>query len=506
MIKWLYNFIPVGLFDLIYERKHGYRTTSAFIQNVDPDLLEKLSEKKAIKIFKKARRTIPAYKKVLKENKIKNVFSIKDFNNRLPILTKENYVKKYPLQERTSSKKFPKQGMIVESSGSSTKYPTNWFRTFEEEINIAKDVEFESRYIFGDKEYIVISCWTLGAWTTSYSFCFYFEPLGIVKNIGPDVEQVIRTIKTMGPTHNYLIGGYPPFIKHLIDKGGINWKKYKIDLVVGGEGFIPGWRKYIKSKLRDKAIIISAYGASDLETGLAVETSLCQHMRDIFAANPNKVKKLFNVDEAPMFFQYNPLRFYINNIPETQEFHTTVLTKGHVGVKIKYNIKDRGGKISYNEMIHLLEKEFKGFSKIYQSKFKDKSLKLPFLWIAGRSDDVISIDGVNMYPQQVEAAMLENKTIYNKVQSFQISKVFHHDGDNHFLLYIQLQESIKPNRKLAEEMKKAVKRNLAKISKAYRLGLHDDPKSFEPHILLHKYKTGPFDTDKIKNKYIKKNS
>ena len=92
----------------------------------------------------------------------------------------------------------------------------------------------------------------------------------------------------MGTKHNYLLGGYPPFIKHLLDTGKLDWKKYNINLVVGGEGFIPGWRKYVKSKLRRGSTIISAYGASDLETGMAVETPLCQYIRELFRKNKTK--------------------------------------------------------------------------------------------------------------------------------------------------------------------------------------------------------------------------
>ena len=498
MTKWLYSLIPLKIFDWVYSHTNGYEATRKFITSVDPELLESLSEKKVMKVYRDARRNIPAYRNFLKGKR--PIMNIASFNKNLPLLDKENYVKKFSLVDRLHRRRLPKHGMLVESSGSSGKHPTNWFRTMEEEQVVQKDVGFESRYLFGDKEYIVISCWTLGAWTTSYSFCYYFEPLGVVKNIGPDVDQVVRTMKLMGTKHNYLIGGYPPFVKHLIDTGGLSWKKYNIDLVVGGEGFVPGWRTYMESKLHEKAKIISAYGASDLETGMGVETPLSQFIRKQFIKNPKKMEKIFGVDEVPLFFQYNPLRFYINNA-DNNEFHTTVLTPGHVGVKVKYNIRDCGGKLSYNEMIALMKKEFRGFSTAFR-KYESDSLKLPFLWIAGRSDDVISIDGVNMYPQQIEMALLGNKNVYHLIQSFQISKPTSKQGENHFLVSIQLQQGVKPNKHIVQDVKDTIKKNLAHISKAYKLGLHDDPTSFEPHVKLFEYMKGPFEEDKIKNKYI----
>ena len=505
MKQWVYNLIPVRLIDLISERSHNYHTFLKFIKNVDPNFLEKISEKKALQVFKQAKKNISAYQQFLEKNQVNSdhIKNIADFNSKLPIIDKHNYVMKYSLLDRTENKIMPKKGLLVESSGSTSKLPTNWFRTMQEERAVRKDVEFETKYLFGEnKKFIVISAWSLGAWTTSLSFCYYFEPLGIVKNIGPDVGQIIQTIKTMGSQHNYLIAGYPPFIKHLIDTGRINWKKHNIDLVVGGEGFIPGWRDYVQSKLKPGAKIISAYGASDLETGMGVETPLSQYIRDLFIKEPQKVKKLFGAQRTPMFFQYNPLRFYINNLPKKKEFHTTVLTKGHVGVKVKYNINDLGGKKSYVEMIELLRKEFPNFNERYEQEFKADSLKLPFLWIAGRTDSVISLGGVNIYPQQIEVALLKNKKIYQFIQSFQMSKRFLHEGDHHFLIKIELQEKVEPTEQLAQEIKKTLKRNLSRISKAYELGLKDFPACYEPYVELFEYRTGPFDNHKAKNKYI----
>ncbi len=505
MNKRFYSIVPLGLVEMLHNSSDSYRVTSNFLEKIDPELLEKLSEKKALKIYKKAKKHIPAYKLVLKEKGIQNIRNISEFNKLLPYLDKTNYVRKYSLIERTEEHLLPKEGgMIVESSGSTSKYPTNWFRTIEEENDIRKDAKFESRYIFGNKEHLVISCWTLGAWTTSYSFCYAFEPFSVVKNIGPDVEQVVQTIKMFGTKPNYLIGGYPPFLKHLLDTGKVNWKKHKVDFVTGGEGFIPGWRDYIKSRVAKGSTIISSYGASDLETGMGVETPLTIYIRELLAKYPKKSKKVFGIEQIPHVFQYNPLRFYIENVEGEKEFHATVLTKGHVGVKVKYRIHDTGGKQSYNQLIQTLKETFPGFTKKYENIYKKQALKLPFIWVVGRSDDVISVDGVNIYPQQVEKSLLNNKTLYKKIKSFQISKVQYHEGEHHFLVQIHLQENVSPTKILEKNIKQQIEKGMATISKAYRLGMHDDSRSFKPYVRLFKYHTGPFKVDKIKNKYVKK--
>ncbi|MBT3298098.1 hypothetical protein HN385_04180 [archaeon] len=504
MAKWYYDVFPTLFIDKLSNKISNYNMTYNFLKSVDPELLESISEKKVMKVFKDSVKHIPAYTKFLNKHGIKgkDIKNIRMFDSIIPVTDKHNYVFKYSLLDRTRNKTLPKQSLIVESSGSSTKLPTNWFRTLEEEEDVQKDIEFESKYLFKEKEYIVISSWSLGAWTTSLSFCYHFEKLGVVKNIGPDVNQIVQTLKMMGPKFNYIIGGYPPFVKHLIDVGKLNWKKYNIDLIVGGESFVPGWRKYMKGKLKRGSKIVSVYGASDLEPGLAVETPLSQYVRELFIKNPKKVNELFGTDELPLFFQYNPLRFYIKNITETKEFHTTVLTKGHVGCKVKYNVKDLGGRLKYNDLIEMMSVNFKEFNKKYHQKFKDISIKLPFLWVAGRSDSVISLDGVNMFPQQIEMALLKNKKVYNNIQSFQTSKVFYHDGGHHFQISIELQDGFKPNKNFAKEVKETVKVNLGKINKAYKLGLKDFPACYEPYVKLYEFRKGPFNNKKIKNKYL----
>ena len=52
----------------------------------------------------------------------------------------------------------------------------------------------------------------------------------------------------------------------------IDWKDYKIDLVIGGEGVTLDWVYYVKKRLYSGARIASSYGASDIDIGVGFET------------------------------------------------------------------------------------------------------------------------------------------------------------------------------------------------------------------------------------------
>ncbi len=222
--------------------KH-YKMSKFLLSKSNPNILEKISEKKALAVFNKAANKIPAYKKFLSDHDIKsnNIKNIQQFNNLVPETTKNNYVKKNKFEDLCYFGELPRKGIIEESSGSSGK-PTNWIKGFSESELLDLEVGFESEYLLEmkKKNYIVISCWSFGPWTTDLKFCEFFEHYGLVKNVGPNVQGVLDLIKKFGNRYNYLIAGYPPFCKFLFEstKAFVNWKDYNVDLLVGGEGFI----------------------------------------------------------------------------------------------------------------------------------------------------------------------------------------------------------------------------------------------------------------------------
>lgn len=504
LTKLVAKYAPVPLLSFLeYLNLSSYKGTKLFLKKINPEVLEIIGERRALSVFRQCARTIPAYHNFLLKHGIApfNIRSLTDFHDRVPETDKHNYVTKYSFVKQCKNSLLPRFGLLVESSGSSGK-PTNWIEAAEENQILLKEVNFETEYLFhpSKNKYIVLSCWSLGPWTADLKFCYFFEHVGIVKNIGPSIENTLETMKIFGPEYKYIIGGYPPFLKNLIDSGKLNWKKYQVDLLTGGEGFVKGWRRYVLSRLRNGSHIFSSYGSSDLDTAMGIETPLCVIIKELLDDRPEISKKLFSSSEPPMIFQYDPTLHYIENSKNKKEFNVTKLNSKIPNIMVKYNIHDRGGVLRYDELMRLLIKEVPGFAKKFAECRKD-ALQLPFLWIGGRTDSTISINGTNIYPQQVESALLTNHELYKKINTFQISQKYEFKKDAFFTVKIELKQGVHLTPALKKECQKTIIAGM-KINREYAQAMREFPQNFTPLVEVYAFKMGPFVNVSIKNKYI----
>ena len=478
---------------------NNYTISKFLIEHSNPNMLEYLSKFKAINIHKFAQRNVPAYKKFTKDKKYYSI-------SKVPVTDKSNYIKKYSYESRCINNKFPKKGNIEESSGSSGQ-PTNWIRSIEEESLLFKMAKFEFFYTFSahNKDYIVMSAWSSGPWATGLKFCEIVEHYCLVKNTTADPENIIRTLEQLGKNHKYIIAGYPPFLKNLFDKDEIKWKDYKIDIITGGESTSLEWKKYIRKKLQNpNSIIISSYGASDIDIGVGFETPFSEFIRKLALNNTKLNKDLFHTSENAIIFQYNPLTHYIENTKEN-DFSITILDPSTVSPKIKYNLHDFGGRISYNEMLSILNKhepqKLKDFLK------KNKTLKLPFLYVAGRVDGTISIGGNNIYPEQISNTL--QKSVYaEKINRFMLSCGNDNNQNVSFDIHIELKKGITISNQIKNELEKDILNELLAINleyKEYYNNHRDNQKNLQPQVKLYLFDQNPIFKNQdsaIKNKYI----
>src|SRR5690606_25448660 len=131
-----------------------------------------------------------------------------------------------------------------------------------------------------------------------------------VKSTGPDIVKVIDTLKELGPDFDYVIAGYPPFLKQVADNDELDWKKYRIAAIYGGEGISESMREALLERYTD---VIGSYGASDLEINIAHESDFTIALRRALSEDENLRKALLaqNRGIMPMVFQYNPYDYLI---------------------------------------------------------------------------------------------------------------------------------------------------------------------------------------------------
>ena len=478
-----------------HELLESYTLSKQLITNAPPGLLEKISKIKASQIQKLAKSKVPAYKKFLKNKKHSSIEDV-------PYTDKNNYIKKFPYEARCLGGKFPTKGNIDESSGSSG-VPTNWIRAVSEEDLLFKAAKFEFYYTFNaDKiNYITLSAWSSGPWATGVKFCEIIERYTLVKNTTPDIDNIIRSLKTFGKKYDYIIGGYPPFLKQLFDTPSVKWKDYKINIITGGESIPLEWKANIRKKLNDKATIISSYGASDIDIGIGFETPFSEFIREQAKLHPEINKELFKTDFNPMVFQYNPLTHYIENTKK-HEYSITILDPNVASPKVKYNIHDKGGKITYKDAIKVLNKHNKQAVKKFLKK--NKTLKLPFLYVIGRSDGTVSVDGANVYPEQIQIAIDSNPTTSKTTNRFMVKKVYEKNQQATFKILIEAKKGKEINKTLKNNYEKVILKKLMILNKDFKESYLKNH-SLKPKVEIYKYNSNKdFQAQKnrIKNKYI----
>ena len=267
-------------------------------------------------------------------------------------MTKENYVKKYSIEQRCYGGAIPKAGVVIDESSGSTGMPNNWVRSAAERADVKRILQLNYQLIYRDSGCMLLNCFALGPWATGMNVSMSLVEMGILKSIGPDRLKLENTLTFFGPSYRYLIFGYPPFIRSFVDETRLDLSQYQFDLVVGGEGISEGLRSHLRQYART---VISSFGASDLEINIAVETELTIALRGLCLKNEILCQQLFGRATPPMIFQYNALDYTIETNGENELLFTLARHSG-AAPKIRYNLRDSGGVFSFSSLSRVLEK------------------------------------------------------------------------------------------------------------------------------------------------------
>ena len=382
--------------------------------------------------FHKSKNTVPAYKKFLQSKRF-NYPSFKGLVPQIgdiPVIDKDNYIKKYSLEERCVKGKIPKTGLVIDESSGSSGMPTNWIRGEKERITNAKFIKFGVKTLFGNEPLFIINAFALGAWATGMNITMSCLLFAKVKSLGPDIDKIKNTLTQFGKLHKYLIMGYPPFLKFFVDNSKIDFNDYNISFIFGGEPMSEGMRDYLFNKGIKQ--IYSSYGASDLELNISSENPFTISLRRLIRENNEVKRRLIKFSGAlPMIFQYNPTDFLIET-NEQNEIITTICRQDYVAPKIRYNIYDKGNIMQYKEIVNIIN-ELNLQHKITWSK-----TDLPVLFHYGRTNMTVSFYGSNISPNDVQESIFKVDKLAKIVNSYYINVDENSDGDKQLIIYLEL--------------------------------------------------------------------
>jgi phenylacetate-CoA ligase len=454
-------------------------------------LLERFGGVKAYEVYLKAKQTCPAYAHFLEKHSSVSPRRWQDLAQ-VPETNKENYVKKYPIEERCYEGRIPASGVVIDESSGSSGVPNNWVRGPQEREAIKRNIQLSYALLYHD-DFFLLNCFALGPWATGMNVSMSLVDVAVMKSLGPDKIKLENSLKTFGKKYKYLIMGYPPFIKNFADTTALNLKEYDLHLIVGGEGLSEGLRDYF---YRFFKTIHSSYGASDLEINIGVETEFSIKLRKLCLKRPELSKALFGRQDAPMIFQYNPSDYIVEQSAQ-KELIFTITRSANVAPKIRYNIKDSGGSILFRRLLKTL-KEFGVEGKDICQRY----LYFPVLYVYGRNDLSVPFYGAKVFSTDIDHILSHDERLLKTYYSFRM-KVIEDERLNKTLV-IAVERSQNSQETLPNEVLREVFfKGLQEINQDFR----EVSKTFSKDNIVveqYDYGQGPFSTRdiRVKNNYF----
>lgn len=470
-------------------------------------------EKRALDLFHTVARRVPAYKDFLEKNHVqeKKIRTYNDFAKYVPLIDKENYITQYPLADLCLDGNLFSNRIISVSSGS-TGEPFYWPRGLAQDLEGADmhTAIFDHIFEMNRKGTLMVNCFSMGAWiagsfTTSSTLTYIDKgnPVNIITP-GLDKNEAINAIKRLAPSYEQVIlVGYPPFIKDIIDEGtraGIKWNKMKTRLMTAGEAFSEEWRDYVLRLIHSSDPYhdaISVYGSADAGM-LGYETPLSILVRRIYNQRPKTRSDFFGTTMTPSIVQYDPRRRYFEEVDGELVF--TAMS----GIPfVRYNIKDSGGTLSFSELAEPIEDRLEIMANRYGVDVA-KWRRQPFLYLKGRKGFSATIYAVNVYPENIKAALIDKRVQRWLTGRFTMATQNYSDMDQFFEVNVELARDFIVKERHQGLVEEVILQKLLKFNAEFRKLYTAIGAKALPHVHLIKFEDPDYFSQGGKHKWVKK--
>lgn len=455
-----------------------------------------LGKIRAIRLYRYSVKHVPAYKDYISQQNFEGpkVTLTKISLGDVPEIDKARYIKKYTLLDKLKNGTLPTSGVMFDESSGSSGTPTSWVRGRKERRFTQRIMQVAYRHFIEDKDPIVINTFSMGAWATGLNTTISLLGVSRVKSTGPDITKVIDTLKELGNEFEYVIAGYPPFLKQITESNDLDWSKYKIAAIYGGEGISESMRD---SLLEYYTNVVGSYGASDLEINIAHESEFTIALRKALKRD-EKLRELLienNRGIVPMIFQYNPYD-YLFETNQNGELIVTICRLENLSPRIRYNIHDLG----HVEQFYALKSKLK--KNGYGELVKLAELDFAVLFHYGRSDLSVDYNGAVVGPEEVKQIINSNKAFADKIKGFRLISYEDKASRKHLMIAIELEENESISSHDGDTLLKEIIEQLQELNLDFKSAHRTSP--LKPEIKIYENNSGIFDTkhQKLKNDYV----
>lgn len=342
------------------------------IECMDREKLDAMQMEKLKKTVKKVYENVPFYKKAFDDKGIKpeDVKSLDDLK-RLPFTLKSDLRDNYPFGMFA----VPKEEIVrVHASSGTTGKPTVVGYTKRDIANWADLMARTLVFAGGNKHSVVQVAYGYGLFTGGLGAHYGAEALGAmtVPVSGGNTERQIMLMQDFGSTILACTPSYALFMAETMEEMGVDRKSLKLEAgIFGAEPWTEAMRNKIERRL--KILAIDIYGLSEI-MGPGVASD-CEHKCGLHIAEDYFLPEIIDPDTL------EPLPY-----GEKGELVITTIDKEGIPL-IRYRTRD----------ITSLHPEKCGCGRTMVRMDK----------VMGRTDDMLIIRGVNVFPSQIEGVLVK---------------------------------------------------------------------------------------------------
>jgi len=278
----------------------------------------------------------------------------------------------------------------------------------------------------------------------------------------------VAQIRHLAPYYEKIIlAGYPPFVKDIIELGlqqGIEWSKYDVRIITGGEAFSEPWRDRVLQIVGQKTIesgAVNVYGMA--EAGIVAHETPASVLvrRAISGLGKTQAHERFGGTKLAGMYQF---------IPRYRLFEQTaegvLLLSMPTGIPlVRYNTRDRGGVIEFDEARAIAASGLKDLSAAQAAALQH--WQLPLVYLFGRVDLSATLYAVNIYPENVKSALEAPHLISHVSGMFVMETKNTANMDQYLEIKIELARGVNANDHLQEVILNQVVEDLKRLNNEY---------------------------------------
>ena len=263
------------------------------------------------------------------------------------------------------------------------------------------------------------------------------------------------------------------------------------------EGFSENWRDYVLGLAHANDTLrsfINIYGSADaglmgFETPLSI--LIHREAQQDHALN----KQLFASERIPYLYQYDPRIRYMESV----DGQITITSNATMPL-VRYNIHDHGYTLANKHLLQIINQTSANFNaRLAKHHIDTNDWSLPFVYIFGRDQFMVTLFGVNIYPENIKAVLESAELQKYLTGRFSTEKHIDFFFFHYLLLRLELRPQKRQSTKLITLTQNLFIKTLKQCNSEYNQVEEKFGQKMHPRIKLHRFHHPDFFPDgKIK--------